>query len=81
MQRVMTFDLKRKADDDHDRTRSVRDRCRRPTKDLVLAEVELNDSIGRLGQLVKETAGATHALSCGDHDSNEATAGGLRHDR
>ena len=69
-----TIELKRKADDAHDRTRSHKDRCWRATTDLVSAEEELNNSFGRLGQLVKETAGATHALSCGvaDRDSDEA---------
>ena len=38
------------------------------------AEEELNNSLGCLGDLVKDTAGATHALSSGvpDRDSNEA---------
>ena len=36
---------------------------------------KLNDILGRLGQLVKNTAGLAHALSCGvlDRHSNEAT--------
>ena len=69
-----TIDLKRAADDAHDRSRSHRDCCRRATKDHVSAEEELNDSLGRLGQLVKDAEGATHAFSCGvpDRDSNEA---------
>ena len=61
-----TIDLKRKGGDAHDRTRSHRDRCS--------AEEELNNSLGCLGDLVKDTASATHTLSCGvpDRDSNEA---------
>ena len=37
------------------------------------AEEDLNESLGRWGQLVKDTAGATHSLSCGvlDRDSNK----------
>ena len=65
--------MKRKADDADDRISFHRDQCRRATKELVSAEEELNDSLGRLGQLIKDTAGATHALSCGvgDRESNE----------
>ena len=34
---------------------------------------DLNDSLGRMEQLMKDTAGATDALSCGapDRDSND----------
>ena len=32
-----TIELKRKADDAHDRTRSLRERCRRATEDHVMA--------------------------------------------
>ena len=45
-----------------------------PTNDeFETAEEDLNDNLGRLEQLVEDTAGATHALSCGvpDRDSNE----------
>ena len=37
-------------------------------------EGELNESLGKLGQLVKDTAGAIHALSRGvpDWECNEA---------
>ena len=64
----MTIELKRKADDAYDRTRFYMDRCWRVT--TVSAEEDLNESVGRLGQLVTD-AGATHALSCGvlDRDS------------
>ena len=65
-----TIELKRKADDAHDRTRSHRDRCRRATKEHVRAEEALNDDLGYLGLLVKDTANATHALSCGVPDMN-----------
>ena len=69
-----TFETKRKADDAHDRIRTHWDRCRRVTKELETAEEDLNDSLGGMGQLIKDTAGATHALSCGvpDLESNEA---------
>ena len=77
-----TIDFKRKAEDVHDRTRSHRDRCRRATKDLVSTEEELNDSSGRLSQLVQETVGATQKLSCGVPDRDcKILAGGPRHDR
>ena len=67
-------EMKRKADDVHDRISSHKEQCRRATKEFVLAEEELNNSLGRLGQLIKNTAGATHAISCGvpDGESNEA---------
>ena len=66
--------MKRKADDAHDQIRARRYRCRRATKEFETAEEDLNDSLGRLGQLLKDTAGATHALSCGvpDRESKEA---------
>ena len=65
--------MKRKADDAYDRISSHRDQCRRATKELVSAEEELNDSLGRLGQLIKDTV-APHAQSCGvpDRESKEA---------
>ena len=39
----------------------------------MLAEEVLNSSLGCLDKLVRDTASATHALSCGvlDRDSNE----------
>ena len=39
----------------------------------MLAEEVLNNSLGCLDKLVRDTASATHALSCGvlDRDSNE----------
>ena len=42
------------------------------TKDHMLAE-DLNKRLGCLGDLVKDTAGATHALTCGvpDRESND----------
>ena len=44
-------------------------------KDHAMAEEEevLSDSLGCLGTLIKDTAGATHALTCGvpDRESNE----------
>ena len=69
-----TIELKRKADDAHDRTRSHRERCQRATKDHMMAEEVLNNSLGCMGDLVKDTASATYAVSCRvpDRDSNEA---------
>ena len=63
---------KRQADDAHDQISAHRDRCRRATE-FVTAEEDLNDCLGRMGQLAQDTAGGTHALSCGvpDRDSNE----------
>ena len=66
-----TIELERKADDAHDRTRSHRERCRRATKDHVMAEEVLNNSLGCLCDLVKNTASATHALSCGVPDGQQ----------
>ena len=66
--RQRTIELKRKADDAHERTRSHRERCRRATKDHMRAEEVLINSLGCLGELVRDTASATHALSCGVPD-------------
>ena len=52
-----TVELKRKATDAHDRTRSHWDRCWRATHYLMTVEGELNESLGKLGQAVKDTAG------------------------
>ena len=41
----------------------IGDRCRRATVEFVTAEEDLNDCLGRMGRLIKDTAGATHALS------------------
>ena len=59
-----TGELKRKADDAHERTRSHRERCRRGTKEHTKSEVAINYSLGCLGWLIKETANATHSLTC-----------------
>ena len=42
-------------------------------KGTCVGEEELNHSLERLGQLIKDTAWATHALSCGvpDRESSE----------
>ena len=68
-----TIELKRKTDDADDRTRSHRERCRRARKDHMMAEEVLNNSLGCLGDLARDSASATHALSCEvpDRDSNE----------
>ena len=68
-----TTETKRKADDTQDQIRAHWDRCRRATEEFVTAEEDLHDCLGRVGQLVTDSAGATHALSCGvpDRDSNE----------
>ena len=65
--------LKRKADDILDRTRAHRERYRRATQGLKSAEDTLNDKLTYLGEMVKDTTSATHALTCGvpDRDSNE----------
>ena len=68
-----TIEMKRKVGDAYDRVSSHRDQCRRAIKELVSAEEELNDSLAHLGQLMKDTLGATLALSCAvpDRESNE----------
>ena len=45
-----------------------------PTGIVVGEQQRISNGLGRLGHLVKDTAGATHDLSCGvpDRDSNEA---------
>ena len=69
------MELKRKADDAHDRTRSHGERCWRPTKDHMMAEEFLNNGLGCLGDLVKDTTGATRSLTCGgpDRESNDVS--------
>ena len=61
-----TAELRRKATDAHERTRSHRERCRRATKEHTKSEAAINHN-------VKETANATHSLTCGvpDRESNE----------
>ena len=43
------------------------------SEEFETAEEDLNECLGRMAQLMQDTAGATHALSCGttDRDSNE----------
>ena len=62
-----------KAEDAHTGTILHRDSLRRATRDQVKAEEVLNNSLGCFGTLVKDTAGATHALAYGvpDRESNE----------
>ena len=62
-----------KAENAHTGTILHRDSLRRATRDQVKAEEVLNNSLGCFGTLVKDTAGATHALACGvpDRESNE----------
>ena len=61
------------ADEAHDQIRAHRDRCRRVSAEYGTAQKDLNECLGAMGQLIRDTAGATHALSCGttDRDSNE----------
>ena len=68
-----TTDLKRKAAEAHEKTRSHRERCRRITNEHTRSEAAVNHSLGFLGWWVKETAAATHSLTCGvpDRESNE----------
>ena len=60
-----TPNSKRKAEEARERTFLQREGIRRATGDHVKAEEVLNNSVGCLGTLVKDTAGATHALTCG----------------
>ena len=61
------------ADEAHDQIRAHRDRCRRVWTECGTAEEELNECLGRMDQLIRDTAVAPHALSCGtaDGDTNE----------
>ena len=54
--------------------RDHRERCRRVSAEYGTAEEDLNECLGRMEQLIRDTAGATRALSCEttDRDSNEA---------
>ena len=49
----------RKADDAHDQIRAHRDRV---SAEFETAEEELNECLGRVEQLIRDTAGATRAL-------------------
>ena len=68
-----TAELKRKANDAHERTRTHRERCRRATKEQTKSEAAVNHSLGCLGWSAIETANAKHTLTCGvpDRESNE----------
>ena len=68
-----TTELKRKATDVHEKTRSHRARCRRATNEHTRSEAAVNHSLGCLGWFVNETAAATHSVTCGmpDRESNE----------
>ena len=68
-----TVELKRKAAEAHERTRSHRERCRRATKEHTKSEAAINHSFGCLGWFVKETTNATHSVTCGvpDGERNE----------
>ena len=68
-----TTELKREATNAHEKTRSHRERRRRATKEHTRSEAAVNHSLGCMGWFVKETAAATHSLTCGvpDRESNE----------
>ena len=51
-----TAEIKRKANDAHERTRSHRERCRRVTKEHTKSEAAINHSLVCLGWFVKESA-------------------------
>ena len=54
--------------------RAHRERCPPVSAEYGTAEEDLNECLVRMGQFIRDNAGATHALSCGitDCDSNEA---------
>ena len=54
------------ATDAHEKIRSHRERCRRATKEHTRSEAAVKHSLEYLGWHVKETAAATHALTCGN---------------
>ena len=58
-------ELKRKAEEAHTRTYLQRETIRRATSGHVKAEEVLNNGVGCVGTLVKDTADSTHALTCG----------------
>ena len=63
----------KKNEEAHTRTFLQRESSRRATSDHVKAEGVLNNGVGCLGTLVRETANVTHAHACGvpDRESNE----------
>ena len=68
-----TAQLKHKATDAHEKTRSHRERCRRAAKEHTRSEAAVNHCLECLGWFVKETTAATYSLTCGvlDWESNE----------
>ena len=66
-------EAKRQADDAQDQIRAHREHSRRVSAEYGTAEEDPNECVECVGQLIRDTAGATHALSCGstDRDSNE----------
>ena len=57
-------ELKRKADDAHDRTGVSQGTMSTSTKERMKSEAAVNHNLLCLGLLVKYTANATHALTC-----------------
>ena len=63
-------EAKRKAEDAQ--VKVCRESCRRLSAVRGTAEEDRNESLGRMGWPIRDTAGTTHALSCGttDRDCN-----------
>ena len=65
---------RRRAESAHAHVHDHQDCCRRQSAVYATTMDNLNDGLGRIGELTRDTAGATHSLSCGttDRDCDEA---------
>ena len=67
-------EAKRMAEVGQEQVNDHPEHYRRLSAVYATTEEKLNDGSGRMGELIRDTAGATHSLSCGttDRDCNEA---------
>ena len=72
--RCRVNEARRRAESAHAHVHDHQDCCRRQSAVYATTMDNLNDGLGRIGELTRDTAGATHSLSCGttDRDCDEA---------
>ena len=61
-------EAKRMAEVVHEQVSDHLERYRRMSAVYATTEEDLNDGLGRMSELIRDTAGATHSLSCGTTD-------------
>ena len=68
------LEAKRRADETHEQVNAQTERYKRLSAVYASTEENLNGGLTHFGELIRDTAGATHSLSCGttDRDCNEA---------